>query len=117
MSGQPLISDYIHITVGYAIIPSLATVHVGSRICYTMTTHLTQGQYIHCTIYTSRQDTYKYMFFSILSTVDRENFSVKNRKVDTSTKLKCEHFFTMKLFYHLEYLVPTTVQSTVAFLS
>ena len=38
-----MISDYIHINVGYAIIPSLATVHVGSKVCFTMTTHLTEG--------------------------------------------------------------------------
>ena len=38
-----MISDYIHINIGYAIIPSLATVHVGTKLCFTMTTHLTEG--------------------------------------------------------------------------
>ena len=34
-------SDYIHISVGYAIIPSLAVSHVGTRMCFM--THLTEG--------------------------------------------------------------------------
>jgi nuclear pore complex protein Nup210 len=37
----PSISDYIRISVSYAIQPYLATVHVGSKICFT--THLTEG--------------------------------------------------------------------------
>ena len=40
-SAQPHISDFIRIRVGYAIMPSLATVHVGTKICFT--THLTEG--------------------------------------------------------------------------
>ncbi len=34
------ISDYIRVQVGYAILPSLATVHLGCTICFT--THLTE---------------------------------------------------------------------------
>ncbi|XP_065903533.1 nuclear pore membrane glycoprotein 210-like isoform X3 [Dysidea avara] len=40
LSGQPMTSDYIHISVGYAIIPSLAVSHVGTRMCFM--THLTE---------------------------------------------------------------------------
>ena len=40
LSLQPRISDYIRVHVGYAIIPSLAVVHVGAKICFT--THLTE---------------------------------------------------------------------------
>ena len=36
------ISDYVRIRVGYAILPSLATVHVGSNVCFT--THLTEDK-------------------------------------------------------------------------
>ena len=36
------ISDYVRIRVGYAILPSLATVHLGSKICFT--THLTEDK-------------------------------------------------------------------------
>lgn len=42
MREFPHISDYIRVTVGYAIIPSLATVHLGAKICFT--THLTEGR-------------------------------------------------------------------------
>ena len=37
---QPRIGDYIRVHVGYAIIPSLAVVHVGTKVCFT--THLTE---------------------------------------------------------------------------
>ncbi|CAI8001295.1 Nuclear pore membrane glycoprotein 210-like [Geodia barretti] len=40
LSLQPRISDYIRVHVGYAIIPSLAVVHVGAKVCFT--THLTE---------------------------------------------------------------------------
>ncbi|XP_019850460.1 PREDICTED: nuclear pore membrane glycoprotein 210-like [Amphimedon queenslandica] len=40
VKGSPHISDYIRVTVSYAIIPSLATVHLGAKICFT--THLTE---------------------------------------------------------------------------
>ena len=40
MTDQPSTSDYIRVRVGYAIIPSLATVHLGARVCFT--THLTE---------------------------------------------------------------------------
>ena len=36
------IGNYIRIRVGYAILPSLATVHLGSKICFT--THLTEDK-------------------------------------------------------------------------
>lgn len=42
VSGLPHVSDYIRIRVGYAILPSLATVHLGSRVCFT--THLTEDK-------------------------------------------------------------------------
>ena len=38
---NPNLSDYIRVRVGYAIIPFLATVHLGARVCFT--THLTEG--------------------------------------------------------------------------
>lgn len=41
VKDSPNLSDYIRIRVGYAIIPFLATVHLGTRICFT--THLTEG--------------------------------------------------------------------------
>ena len=41
VSAQPHISDFIRVRVGYAIIPSLANVHLGTKICFT--THLTEG--------------------------------------------------------------------------
>lgn len=41
VKGSPHISDYVRVTVSYAIIPSLATVHLGAKICFT--THLTEG--------------------------------------------------------------------------
>jgi len=37
-------SDYIHISVGYAIIPSLAISHVGTKMCFM--THLTEGVFV-----------------------------------------------------------------------
>lgn len=37
---QSRIGDYIRVHVGYAIIPSLAVVHVGTKVCFT--THLTE---------------------------------------------------------------------------
>ena len=37
---HPRVSDYIRVHVGYAIIPSLAVVHVGTKVCFT--THLTE---------------------------------------------------------------------------
>ena len=40
LSLQTRISDYIRVHVGYAIIPSLAVVHVGAKVCFT--THLTE---------------------------------------------------------------------------
>ena len=42
MMSNPHISDYVRIRVGYAILPSLATVHLGSRVCFT--THLTEDK-------------------------------------------------------------------------
>ena len=40
LSLNPRISDYIRVHVGYAIIPSLAVVHVGAKVCFA--THLTE---------------------------------------------------------------------------
>lgn len=42
MLSNPRISDYVRIRVGYAILPSLATVHLGSKVCFT--THLTEDK-------------------------------------------------------------------------
>lgn len=39
---QPRVQDYIRIRVGYAILPSLATVHLGSPVCFS--THLTEDK-------------------------------------------------------------------------
>ena len=36
-----LVSDYVRVRVGYAILPSLAVVHLGATVCFT--THLTEG--------------------------------------------------------------------------
>ena len=41
MESLPLISDYVRVRVGYAILPSLAVVHLGARVCFA--THLTEG--------------------------------------------------------------------------
>ena len=38
--AYPRIGDYVRVHVGYAIIPSLAIVHIGSKVCFT--THLTE---------------------------------------------------------------------------
>lgn len=40
MTSSPHVADYIRIRVGYAILPSLATVHLGSLVCFS--THLTE---------------------------------------------------------------------------
>ena len=40
VSSLPHVADYVRVRVAYAIIPSLATVHLGARICFT--THLTE---------------------------------------------------------------------------
>ena len=42
VKSLPHVSNYIRIRVGYAILPSLATVHLGSKICFT--THLTEDK-------------------------------------------------------------------------
>lgn len=42
VKSLPHIGNYIRIRVGYAILPSLATVHLGSKICFT--THLTEDK-------------------------------------------------------------------------
>ena len=42
VSALAHISDYVRVRVGYAILPSLATVHLGSKICFT--THLTEDK-------------------------------------------------------------------------
>ncbi|KAL5479756.1 hypothetical protein EMCRGX_G023329 [Ephydatia muelleri] len=42
VSAQPHISDFIRVRVGYAIIPSLANIHLGTKICFT--THLAEDQ-------------------------------------------------------------------------
>ena len=42
VKSLPHIGNYIRIRVGYAILPSLATVHLGSSICFT--THLTEDK-------------------------------------------------------------------------
>ena len=42
MTSLPHISSYIRIRVAYAIIPSLAVVHLGSTLCFS--THLTEDQ-------------------------------------------------------------------------
>ncbi len=42
ITALPHISDYVRIRVGYAILPSLATVHLGSKVCFT--THLTEDK-------------------------------------------------------------------------
>ncbi len=42
VSVLPHISDYVRVRVGYAILPSLATVHLGSKVCFT--THLTEDK-------------------------------------------------------------------------
>lgn len=42
MTSQPHIADYLRIRVGYAILPSLATVHLGSLVCFS--THLTEDK-------------------------------------------------------------------------
>ena len=39
-TSQPHISDYVRIRVGYAILPSVAIVHLGATICFA--THLTE---------------------------------------------------------------------------
>ena len=41
LTANPRVADYVRVRVGYAIIPSLAVVHVGSKICFT--THLTDN--------------------------------------------------------------------------
>ena len=40
MTSAPRVADYVRIRVGYAILPSLATVHLGSQVCFS--THLTE---------------------------------------------------------------------------
>ena len=42
VKSLPHIGNYIRIRVGYAILPSLAIVHLGSKICFT--THLTEDK-------------------------------------------------------------------------
>lgn len=42
VKSLPHIGNYVRIRVGYAILPSLATVHLGSKICFT--THLTEAK-------------------------------------------------------------------------
>ena len=42
VKSLPHVSNYIRVRVGYAILPSLATVHLGSKICFT--THLTEDK-------------------------------------------------------------------------
>ena len=42
VKSLPHVSNYIRIRVGYAILPSLATVHLGSKVCFT--THLTEDK-------------------------------------------------------------------------
>ena len=41
VTSQSHVSDYVRVRVGYAILPSLATVHLGTTICFT--THLTES--------------------------------------------------------------------------
>ena len=42
VSASPRATDYVRIRVGYAILPSLATVHLGSLVCFS--THLTEDK-------------------------------------------------------------------------
>jgi nuclear pore complex protein Nup210 len=42
LSSKPRVTDDIRIRVGYAIIPSLATIHLGSPVCFS--THLTEDK-------------------------------------------------------------------------
>ena len=42
MTSNPRVSDYVRIRVGYAILPSLANVHLGTKVCFT--THLTEDK-------------------------------------------------------------------------
>ena len=42
LPSSPRVTDYIRIRVGYAILPSLATVHLGSLVCFS--THLTEDK-------------------------------------------------------------------------
>lgn len=42
VTASPHIADYVRIRAGYAIIPSLAVVHLGATVCFS--THLTEDQ-------------------------------------------------------------------------
>lgn len=42
VTSNPRVSDYVRIRVGYAILPSLANVHIGTKVCFT--THLTEDK-------------------------------------------------------------------------
>lgn len=42
MTSSPHVADYVRVRVGYAIIPSLATIHLGSLVCFS--THLTEDK-------------------------------------------------------------------------
>lgn len=42
LPSLPRVTDYVRIRVGYAILPSLATVHLGTHVCFS--THLTEDK-------------------------------------------------------------------------